>query len=52
MQDLRLKATKNILMIYKVKSLNGLFGLKQLFSMTDDENVDFGQLWTARTVNN
>ena len=50
--DLRLKANRNILMIHEVKSLNGLFGLQQSFPMTDDVNVDFGQLWAARTVNN
>ena len=52
MEDLRLKANRNILMIYEVKILNSLFGLQQLFPITDDVNVDFGQLWAARTVNN
>ena len=52
MEDLRLKANRNILMIYEVKSLNGMFGLQQSFPMTDDVNVDFGQLWAARTGNN
>ena len=52
MEDLRLKANRNILMIYKLNKLNGLFGLQQLFPKTDDENVDFGQLWATRTANN
>ena len=52
MEDSRLKANRNILMIHEVKNLNGLFGLQQSFPMTDDVNVDFGQLWAARTVNN
>ena len=51
-EDLRLKANRNILIIHQVKSLNGLFGLQQSFPITDDTNTDFGQLWAARTVNN
>ena len=52
MKDLRRKAHRNILLIHKVNSVNGLFGLQQLFPKTDDENVDFGQLWATRTANN
>ena len=51
-EDLRSKANRNILIIHQVKSLNGLFGLQQSFPIADDANIDFGQLWAARTVNN
>ena len=50
--DLRLKANRNILATSNMSSLNGLFGIKQCSSMTNDENHNFGQLWAARTVHN
>ena len=52
MEDLRLKANRNILKIHEVRSLNGLFRLQQSFPMTGDVNVDFRQFWAARAVNN
>ena len=35
-----------------MESLNGLFGLQQAFPLANDANIDCGQLWAARTVNN
>ena len=52
MDDLRQKANRNISIIHRVGSLNGLFGLQQAFPTTDDTDIDCGQLWAARTVNN
>ena len=52
MEDLRQKANRNISIIHKVEGLNGLFGLQRTCPTTDDANIDFGQLWAVRTVNN
>jgi len=52
MDDLRQKANRNITILHEVEGLNGLFGLQQTFPTTDETDVDYGQLWAARTVNN
>ena len=52
MSDLRWKAERNILAIQKVKSLNGLFGLRCYPFNTDILKDEIVQLWNARTVNN
>ena len=52
MRDLRCKAERNILAIQKVKSLNGLFGLRCYSFNADIPQGEIVQLWNARTVNN
>ena len=52
MDDLRQKANRNITILHEVEGLNGLFGLQQTFPTTDETDLDYGQLWAARTVNN
>ena len=52
MKDLRWNAEKNIWAIQKVRSLNGLFGLRRYASNADIQQDEVLQLWKARTVNN
>ena len=52
MRDLHWKAERNILAIQKVKSLNGLFGLRCYSFNADIPRDEMLQLWNARTVNN
>ena len=52
MKNLRLNVIRNILPIQKVKSLNGLFGLRCYSFNADIPQDEIVQLWNARTVNN
>ena len=52
MRDIRWNAERNILAIQKVKSLNGLFGLRCYSFNADIPQDKMLQIWNARVVNN
>ena len=52
MRDIHWNAERNILAIQKVKSLNGLFGLRCYSFNTDILQDEIMQLWNARTLYN
>ena len=52
MRDIFWNAERNTLAIQKVKSLNGLFGLRCYSFNADILQDEIMQLWNARTVNN
>ena len=52
MRDIRWNVKRNIWAIQKVRSLNGLFGLRCYSSTADIPQDEIMQLWNARAVNN